>query len=177
MADDDRDRTVAEVLAGNVRAYRLLRNLDQRQLGSRMTNLGQSWRQATVSDVERVRRNVTVPELVALTLCLGASVEQLLDPRGPERRTGPRLLIKDREIEYAGDEEAGDLVRSVAPLAPSAERPTVDPRDVSGLVCSHKVYVEVQWGHDGGPLKFIDFHEGRPDLTDLGPDWRGDPGA
>lgn len=174
--DEDRDRTVAEVLASNVRAYRQLRGLDQRQLGSRMSQLGQAWRQATVSDVERIRRNVSVPELVSLTLCLSASIDQLLDPRGPERRSGPRLYLRDREYVFSGDDADGTLMWQMSPLMAS-ERPAIDARDVSGLVCSHKVYVEVQWAPDGGPLRAVDFKEGRPDLTDVGPDWRGDPSA
>ena len=58
-----------------------------------MELLGISWRQVTVSEVEREHRNVTVPELLALAVALGTTIEQLLDPRGPERIRGPWLSL------------------------------------------------------------------------------------
>jgi hypothetical protein len=47
-----------------------------------MELLSISWRQVTVSEVEREHRNVTVPELLALAVALGTTIEQLLDPSG-----------------------------------------------------------------------------------------------
>ena len=77
--------------------------MEQGKLARRMQSLGHMWRQVTVSEVERGQRNVTVPELVALTLALGATVEQLLDPRGPERRRGPSLALSDRTVKISED--------------------------------------------------------------------------
>lgn len=140
---------VTDVLAGNVRAYRLLRRLEQAGVAGEMQLLGHSrWTRQTVSEVERGRRNVTVPELVALVLVLGASVEQLLDPRRlPERRSGPDLAV--------------DV----------ADQPVVSipVRLVTGLVCSHRVYAEPVWTAER-LLKGITWVEGRPELADVGPD-------
>ena len=44
---------VAEMVAGNVRAFRQLRGIDQAVLARRMESLGIGWRQVTVSEVER----------------------------------------------------------------------------------------------------------------------------
>jgi transcriptional regulator with XRE-family HTH domain len=84
---------VADVLASNVRRFRLLRGMDQATLARHMVRLRHDWRQVTVSEVETGRRNVTAPELVALVLALGATVQQLLDPRGPERKKGPAMAL------------------------------------------------------------------------------------
>ena len=46
---------------------------------------------------------------------------------------------------------------------------SVDPRHVTGLVCSHKVYVEVTWS-SLGLLKSMSYVDGRPDLTDVAPE-------
>jgi transcriptional regulator with XRE-family HTH domain len=112
-----------DVLAGNLRAYRLLHGLQQVHVAERMGSLGHSWTRSTVAQVERGQRNVTVPELVSLTLVIGVAVERLLDPRGPERRKGPRLAL-----DYHG--RIG---------------PGVDPTDVGKLVCSCYGDVEVEW--------------------------------
>jgi transcriptional regulator with XRE-family HTH domain len=56
--------TIPEVLGANIRAYRLLKELEQEDLAARMRLHAHPWRRATVSEVERARRNVTVPELV-----------------------------------------------------------------------------------------------------------------
>jgi transcriptional regulator with XRE-family HTH domain len=87
-------RTVAEVLASNARAFRLLRGLEQATLAELMSRaFGHSWRQSTVSEVEKGRRAITVAELLALATVLGVTVERLLDPRGPERLAGPELAL------------------------------------------------------------------------------------
>jgi transcriptional regulator with XRE-family HTH domain len=144
-------RFVADVLAENIRAYRLLRRLEQEQIAGRMQLLGHRWSRVTVSEVERGRRNVTVPEMVSLVVVLSASVEQLLDPRGPGGKTGPRLVFTRR----AEDEDF--------PLV------SVDPKYVTGLVCSHKVYVAPEWS-SVGLLKSVLYRDVRPDLTDVGPE-------
>jgi transcriptional regulator with XRE-family HTH domain len=77
-------RFLADVLAANLRAYRLLRGLEQQDIAERMTKLGHRWVRQTVSEVERGRRNVTVDELLALAMTLPVPVWVLLDPLGPE---------------------------------------------------------------------------------------------
>jgi len=59
------DRTVKETVAGNVRAFRQLRSMDQADLARRMYSLSMSWSRVTVSEVERGERNVTVAELLS----------------------------------------------------------------------------------------------------------------
>jgi transcriptional regulator with XRE-family HTH domain len=114
---------VDDVLAGNLRAYRLLHGLQQVHVAERMGSLGHSWSRSTVAQVERGQRNVTVPEMVSLTLVIGVTAERLLDPRGPERLKGPRLAL-----DYRG--RIG---------------PGVDPADVGKLVCSCYGDVEAEW--------------------------------
>ena len=75
----------SEVLAANLRAYRLLRHLTQDELAARMTYLSHGWGRSTVSAVEGRARNVTVDEMFGLLLSLGITVGQLLDPEGPDR--------------------------------------------------------------------------------------------
>jgi transcriptional regulator with XRE-family HTH domain len=95
VAEDD--RTVKDTVAGNVRAYRHLRGMDQADLARRMYSLGMfPWSRVTVSEVERGQRNVTVAELLGLTLALTTTIEQLLDTRGPERKQGPRMALYDK---------------------------------------------------------------------------------
>ena len=90
----------SEVLAANLRAYRLLRHLTQDELASRMTALSHGWGRSTVSAVEGGARNVTVDELFGLALCLGITIGQLLDPEGPDRS---RRLSLDVGLRVAGD--------------------------------------------------------------------------
>src|SRR5688572_3523495 len=85
----------SDVLASNLRAYRLLRHLEQTDIAAKMSSFGHRWTRQTVSDVERGRRNVTTDELLGLVLVVGATIDLLLDPRGPELRTGPALYVSD----------------------------------------------------------------------------------
>jgi transcriptional regulator with XRE-family HTH domain len=80
---------VADALADNLRAYRFLGRLEQQDVADRMRQLHHPWRRVTVSEVERGRRNVTVPELLTLALILGATVQELLDPRRVDQRDMP----------------------------------------------------------------------------------------
>lgn len=75
----------SDALAANVRAYRLLRHLTQDGLAAQMTSLSHGWGRSTVSAIEGRTRNVTVDELFGLSLCLGVTIGQLLDPEGPDR--------------------------------------------------------------------------------------------
>jgi transcriptional regulator with XRE-family HTH domain len=73
-----------QVLADNIRAYRLIRRLKQEDVAAAMRLEGHpQWRRVTVGEIERQHRTVTAPELVTLTIVLGASLEQLLNPTGP----------------------------------------------------------------------------------------------
>jgi transcriptional regulator with XRE-family HTH domain len=151
---------VSDVLAGNLRLYRMLHDgskqayvadrMEQDHVATRMRLLGHTtWSRVTVSEVERGLRNVTVPELVSLAVVLGATIEQLLDTRGPLSRSGSRLLL-------------GNAVEPFKDLA-------VEPQHVTGLVCNHKVHAQPEW--DGtSALRTIKYVDGRPDLTDVGPD-------
>ncbi len=77
-------RFLTGVLTENARAFRALRRLSQDDLAARMRALGLGWVRATVSEVERGGRNITVDELGALALALDTNVVALLDPRGVE---------------------------------------------------------------------------------------------
>jgi transcriptional regulator with XRE-family HTH domain len=77
-------RFAADVVAGNVRAWRLLRELEQTDVAERMASLGHSWSQSTVSQAERGQRHLTVAELLSLAMVLDVPVPALLDPTGPD---------------------------------------------------------------------------------------------
>lgn len=126
------DKTVAETVAGNVRAFRQLRGMDQAQLARRMYSLSMSWSRVTVSEVERGQRNVTVAELLKLALALGTTMEQLLDTRGPERIRGPQLALYDR---------------SEDPTERTPFHIVLPPTAVPALVCSHPhdPYLVAEW--------------------------------
>jgi transcriptional regulator with XRE-family HTH domain len=126
------DKTVAETVAGNVRAFRQLRGMDQADLARRMYSLSMSWSRVTVSEVERGQRNVTVAELLKLAFALGTTIEQLLDTRGPERISGPRLALYDR---------------SEDPTARTPFHIALPPEAVPALVCTHPSdpYLVAEW--------------------------------
>jgi transcriptional regulator with XRE-family HTH domain len=119
---------VADALADNLRAYRLLNGLDQQYVADRMRRLGHPWRRVTVSEVERGLRNVTVPELLTLVLVFGATVEELLDPRRPDQRGS-----------------------GVVWLELNAETPSVSifAERLTALICRHKFDI-------GGPITLAD---------------------
>jgi len=126
------DRTVKETVAGNVRAFRQLRSMDQADLARRMYSLSMSWSRVTVSEVERGERNVTVAELLKLALALGTTIEQLLDTRGPERIRGPHLALYDR---------------SEDPTERTPFHIVLPPTAVPALVCTHPSdpYMVAEW--------------------------------
>jgi transcriptional regulator with XRE-family HTH domain len=130
---------VAETVAGNIRAYRQLRGLEQAALARRMLSLGFTWRQVTVSDIERNQRDVTVAELLGLAVALDTTIENLVDTRGPEGRRGPDLLISDRPALADGPVLDGQVVE------PFDRRIDLPPASVSALVCPHKLYAETEW--------------------------------
>jgi transcriptional regulator with XRE-family HTH domain len=73
-------RFLTDVLADNLRAYRLLRRLEQAEVAEQMRTFGHRWVKQTVSEVEHGRRNVDVDELAILALVLDVSPPALLDP-------------------------------------------------------------------------------------------------
>lgn len=84
---------MADVLADNVRAYRLLQRLEQTDIAAGMNKLGHRWKAATVSEVERGQRNVTVDELLGLGLVLETAPFALLDPVPITRGLGADLDV------------------------------------------------------------------------------------
>jgi transcriptional regulator with XRE-family HTH domain len=87
-------RFLSDAIADKVRAYRLLRRLKQDDVADHMRGLRhQTWTRQTVSDVERVRRNLTVDELVGLSFLFGVSLNELLDPVPVDGGPPPALDI------------------------------------------------------------------------------------
>lgn len=113
--------TVHQIVADNIRAYRQLRRLEQADVAERMTALGHPWHRATVSETERYRRNVTVPELMVLTLVLHTTVAQLLDPRGPAGHTAVRPIVLAFNRDARMKLSAKQLAMLVTPAAGRAE--------------------------------------------------------
>jgi transcriptional regulator with XRE-family HTH domain len=104
-------RLLSEVVADNLRAYRVLRRLSQETVAERMRRLGhEQWSRPAVSEVERGGRSVDVDELLSLAVVLEKSVSDLLDPTGPGSEGRPR------RVDYGGTltldaEEVSSLVR------------------------------------------------------------------
>jgi transcriptional regulator with XRE-family HTH domain len=73
-------RFPSQVVAANIRSLRALRGLNQETLAEKMQHLKHGWSRATVSEVERGDRNVTVDELASLAVVLNVGPGELLDP-------------------------------------------------------------------------------------------------
>jgi hypothetical protein len=117
-----------------------------------MQSLGIAWRRATVSEIERNQRSVSVTEALGLALALGTTIEQLVDTRGPEGRRGPLLLLTDQQPVLTDEQRPGQILVSVS-VSDDGEKEigaiaTFDPTDVTALVCSHTAYVETEWDDD-----------------------------
>jgi transcriptional regulator with XRE-family HTH domain len=128
-------QTVPETVASNIRARRHFRGMEQAELARRMQSLGFAWRRATVSDIERNKRNVSLGEALGLAVALDTTIEELIDTRGGGQR-GPDLLISDRPPLPDG------------PVEPFDRRIDLPPASVSALVCPHKLYAETEWIDD-----------------------------
>jgi transcriptional regulator with XRE-family HTH domain len=126
------EQTVLETVASNIRARRHFRGMEQAELAVRMQSLGFAWRRATVSDIERNKRNVSLAEALGLAVALATTVEELIDTRGGGQR-GPDMLISDRPPLPDGPIESFD------------RRVVLQPASVSALVCPHKLYAETEW--------------------------------
>lgn len=72
----------SEILATNIRNRRKgLWGISQSDLAERMHFFGfEGWHRATVSEIERGGRSISVDELIAVALCLGMPLFDLLDP-------------------------------------------------------------------------------------------------
>jgi transcriptional regulator with XRE-family HTH domain len=146
-------KTVPKTVASNVRAFRQLRGIDQAVLARRMEALGIAWRQVTVSEVERDQRNVTVAELLALTLALDTTIEQLLDPRGPERIRGPRLALWESPLDMPTYDDQDPNAEAIQ---------TISPQNMTGLVCTHGDHPVVEWNDENGAVKSVSWATGQP---------------
>jgi len=146
--------TIPAALAFNVQTYRLLSRLDQEDVAAQMQYLGHKWRRATVSEVERARRNVTVSELLALVLVLGATVEQLLDTRGPRGQSGPRLALGVTRVQYSGGPEEDTLVTQVSGLGPDSWT-SISVEDLPALVSGRVPRFNAKWDRKTNELREI----------------------
>ena len=87
-------RFLSDAIAEKVRAYRLLRRMKQDDVADRMRELRHhTWTRQTVSDVERVQRNLTVDELVGLSIVFELKLNELLDPVPVDGGPPPALDI------------------------------------------------------------------------------------
>jgi transcriptional regulator with XRE-family HTH domain len=131
-------RFPSQILADNVRIWRGLRGFSQADLADRMKRLGHGWSASIVGFVEQNRRNVTVDELVGLTIALNvAQLGALLDPLGPEgeHRYGPpgaRAQDKGNGLDWGGakplpGEHASYFVRNKASWHVAFEKVTGEP--------------------------------------------------
>ena len=146
--------TIAEAVASNIRTYRQLRDLDQGRLARRMQNAGYAWRQVTVSELERNRRDLSIAEAVGLAYVLNVTVGAIGSAR-TERMRGPSLTLSGQRTLTEGltrvSEEGEAVDRRV--LGPS-----VAPENVTLLVCAHEGYADARWDDDQQlqQLEFID---------------------
>jgi len=83
---------------------------------------------------------------------LEATIEQLLDTRGPEGRRGPRLSLSEGAVTVSEDDEPAYRVLG----------PALPPEDVTALVCSHKAYIDIdiEWDEQQHYKRLEVIHEG-----------------
>jgi transcriptional regulator with XRE-family HTH domain len=72
-------RFPSQIVAANVRSLRALHGLSQDDLAEKMQHLRHGWSRATVSEIEREDRSVTVDELASLGVALNVGPGELLD--------------------------------------------------------------------------------------------------
>jgi transcriptional regulator with XRE-family HTH domain len=74
-------RFPSQIVAANVRGLRALHDLSQDDLAEKMRHLRHnSWSRATVSEIEREDRSVTIDELASLAVVLNVGPGELFDP-------------------------------------------------------------------------------------------------
>lgn len=71
---------VAAAVGGNVERIRHIRNMTGKDLSGKLADLGVSMSVATVSEIERSKRKVSVNELLVLAVALNTSIIDLLMP-------------------------------------------------------------------------------------------------
>jgi transcriptional regulator with XRE-family HTH domain len=86
-------RFLSDAVAEKVRGYRLLGRMKQDDVAEKMRELRHPWTQATVSQVERGQRNLTVDELVGLSIVFELTLNELLDPVPVDGGPPPALDI------------------------------------------------------------------------------------
>jgi transcriptional regulator with XRE-family HTH domain len=91
-------RRLAEVVADNMRAYRLIEGLTQGQLGARMKTLGYGWSDQVVGFAERGERVIGVDEVSGLAIALSVTPADLMDPTGPVGKGREKLHVGDRYL-------------------------------------------------------------------------------
>ena len=69
-----------EILAGNIRAARGRKALEQQDVADRMRALGWTWVRQTVGEVEKNRRRLSTAEIYGLAIALGTSIPALMAP-------------------------------------------------------------------------------------------------
>lgn len=89
-----------------MRDLRLLRRWSQERLAEIMAEIGHSWTQATVSDIESGGRRISIDELAGLALCFGVAFSTLLDPAGIEGRDR-------RPLDYGSLREPLDIIDAI----------------------------------------------------------------
>jgi transcriptional regulator with XRE-family HTH domain len=77
--------TMTEVVGGNVRRIRLIKNWSQEQLRIGLRDWGVKWSRPTVAQMELGNRPLSVDELLALALTLGVAPHLLLYPPSRSR--------------------------------------------------------------------------------------------
>lgn len=78
---------VASAIGGNIERVRRIRKMTGKQLAGRLDELGLQMSVATISEVERAKRKVSVGELLVFAIALNASLIDLLTPLNGERLT------------------------------------------------------------------------------------------
>jgi transcriptional regulator with XRE-family HTH domain len=141
----------SQVLARNLAAVRRLHGWRQEFVSERMMYLGHGWTPATVSKVERGRRNVTVDELFSLALVFEIVIERLLDAHF----LFPDLKEPSRKVA---------LVRPTSVAASRAEHESpemlIDASDLHSVLCGDEVNVAVTWDeHEPWRLIMVKFHD------------------
>jgi transcriptional regulator with XRE-family HTH domain len=149
-------RFPSQILADNVRVWRGLRGFSQAQLAERMSRLGHGWSESIVGFVEQNRRNVTVDELIGLTIALNVrQLGSLLDPLGPEGEhrygpPGPRAPDDGNGLDWGGGKPlpgplASYFVRNQTSFHVAFEKVTGEPvpAEELGFVQGYASYEEM----------------------------------
>lgn len=132
-------RFLSQVFGDNLRAVRARQDLLQDDIAERMVQLGhEGWSRATVSNVERARRVVSLDEFLSLCLIVGAKTVDMLDPHDTPVDHGAE------EPMWADSARAwlrGDMRAVYLPGQAIVELPSSDARPMT-----HRLYTEAPEG-------------------------------